>query len=555
MAAAGVALTLTLTAGGMAWKTYLPEYFPGGLADAVETADTSSEATADADAASDAGEQTADTASHPPTADSVVDDLFETDDEVPQVRQASAEVPARGSNRRVVLPADQNDVPDSDEFDSLASGDDLQEEPLLSAQSEPEDDSDLVEEAVPPRSLTRETPSFDNVEESDLDNDSSPPLAIRRGPSFTPPGESSDADDTLDTPDGTDAEEPPALRFGRDPVEPEEPEAPAVELAVPQRGRGEPAPATLTGAQSEVLNPEDELDGYVEVAPTERRALSKTQVRRPTEAELAELAEQARDLQEVDPTVKIVPGRKTPAGDERVAITPRGRQTQSAVTRTEVAAPSAGRATPAGRPGLVQSPSHYKVEPQDTYWSISRKVYGTPRYFQALAEHNRERIAHAEQLRPGVELETPPPDELQRLYAKYIPSAGRNTEPTEMAEGESTPAARYGIATGSPTRRVGGRGVDAPGGGTAAPDAAEFHGPDGGFFVGRGGEPLYRVANGDTLSSIAQQHLGKSSRSNELYELNQDRLADPNRLKVGSVLKLPQDASRVGVVPRGSRVR
>ena len=552
MAAVGVALTLTLTAGGLAWKTYLPEYFPGGLTDATELADTSSETTGDSEAASDAEEATADTGSHRPTADSVVDDLFETEDEVPQVRQASAEVPGRGSQRRVVMPEDENDVPDSDEFDSLASGDDLQEEPVLSAQSEPEEDSDLVEQAVPPRSLSHETPTFDTVDESDLDNDSSPPLTIRRGPAFTPPGESSEEEDVLDAPQGTETEEPPALRFGRDAVEPKEPEAPAVELAVPQRGRGEPAPATLAGAQSEVLDPEDELEGYVEVAPTERRALSKTQVRRPTEAELAE---QARDLQEVDPAVKIVPGRKAPAGDERVAITPRGRQTESAIARTEIAAPSAGRPTTAGRPGLVQSPSRYKVEPQDTYWSISKKVYGTPRYFQALSEHNRERIAHAEQLRPGVELETPPPDELQRLYAKYIPSAGRSTEPTEMAEGESSPAVRYGIATGSPARRVGGQGIEAPAGNTTAPDAAEFHGPDGGFFVGRGGEPLYRVANGDTLSSIAQQHLGKSSRSNELYELNQDRLADPNRLKVGSVLKLPQDASRVGVVPRGRRVR
>ena len=228
MAAVGVALTLTLTAGGLAWKTYLPEYFPGGLTDATELADTSSETTGDSEAASDAEEATADTGSHRPTADSVVDDLFETEDEVPQVRQASAEVPGRGSQRRVVMPEDENDVPDSDEFDSLASGDDLQEEPVPSAQSEPEEDSDLVEEAVPPRSLSHETPTFGTVNESVLDNDSSPPLTIRRGPAFTPPGEFSEEEDVLDAPQGTETEEPPALRFGRDAVEPDEPEAPAV---------------------------------------------------------------------------------------------------------------------------------------------------------------------------------------------------------------------------------------------------------------------------------------------------------------------------------------
>jgi len=556
--AVGVALTMTLTAGAMAWKTYLPEYFPGGGTEATELAANPDELSKDDTATPLA----ADTTPQSRSIDSVVDDLFETEDP-PVVRQASAEVPSRRSNPRVVRPADDSELPDSEEptdesesesdvFDSLASGDDLREEPVLSAQSEPEEDSDLVEEAVPPRSLSRNTPSFDTPDQADLDHDSSPPLAARRGPSFSPPGESLEADEIDEDATSAETEEPPALRFGRGAVETDESSETTVELAVPQRGHAEPAPATLTAAQSDVLAPEDDLEGYVEVDPRERRALSKTQVRRPTEAELAE---RARDLQEVDPTLKITPGRKAAGGDDRVAITPRGRKTPVAATRTEVAAVPQRRETATGRPGLIQPAAHYKVEPQDTYWSISKKVYGTPRYFQALAEHNREQVAHSEQLRPGVELETPPPDELQRLYAKYIPTAGRGTEAAEVADGEPSAAARYGIATSSPTRRVGGQGVEVPTGATTAPDASEFHGPDGGFFVGRGGEPLYRVANGDTLSSIAQQHLGKSSRSHELYELNQDRLADPNRLKVGSVLKLPQDASRVGVVPRGNRVR
>jgi hypothetical protein len=41
----------------------------------------------------------------------------------------------------------------------------------------------------------------------------------------------------------------------------------------------------------------------------------------------------------------------------------------------------------------------------------------------------------------------------------------------------------------------------------------------------------------------------------EVYQLNQDRLADPDRLRVGSILKLPADASRVGVVSESTRIR
>jgi hypothetical protein len=89
--------------------------------------------------------------------------------------------------------------------------------------------------------------------------------------------------------------------------------------------------------------------------------------------------------------------------------------------------------------------------------------------------------------------------------------------------------------------------------GRGAIDPRELHRDqdDLGFHFGNNGEPLYRVGDGDTLTSIAQQHLGKASRSYELYQLNQERLADPDRLRVGTILKLPVDASRIGVVPKG----
>jgi nucleoid-associated protein YgaU len=48
------------------------------------------------------------------------------------------------------------------------------------------------------------------------------------------------------------------------------------------------------------------------------------------------------------------------------------------------------------------------------------------------------------------------------------------------------------------------------------------------------------VRKGETLSQIAQRQLGSKSRWSELYKLNKSVIADPNDLKVGTVLRLPQ---------------
>lgn len=49
----------------------------------------------------------------------------------------------------------------------------------------------------------------------------------------------------------------------------------------------------------------------------------------------------------------------------------------------------------------------------------------------------------------------------------------------------------------------------------------------------------YTVKAGDTLSGIALAQLGSASAYMEIFELNQHLLANPDRLEVGQVLKLP----------------
>jgi nucleoid-associated protein YgaU len=54
-----------------------------------------------------------------------------------------------------------------------------------------------------------------------------------------------------------------------------------------------------------------------------------------------------------------------------------------------------------------------------------------------------------------------------------------------------------------------------------------------------GAYTLYTVKSNDTLSRIAQQMLGSRGRVQELIDLNQDLLDDPNQLKVGAQIRVP----------------
>lgn len=49
----------------------------------------------------------------------------------------------------------------------------------------------------------------------------------------------------------------------------------------------------------------------------------------------------------------------------------------------------------------------------------------------------------------------------------------------------------------------------------------------------------YTVATGDTLWGIAKRFLGNGTRYNEIYELNTDKIKNPNLIYTGMVLTLP----------------
>lgn len=50
----------------------------------------------------------------------------------------------------------------------------------------------------------------------------------------------------------------------------------------------------------------------------------------------------------------------------------------------------------------------------------------------------------------------------------------------------------------------------------------------------------YTVKAGDTLSHIAREQLGSAGAYMKIFELNKDQLTDPDKIKPGQVLHLPQ---------------
>ncbi|MCH2202071.1 MAG: LysM peptidoglycan-binding domain-containing protein [Fuerstiella sp.] len=142
-----------------------------------------------------------------------------------------------------------------------------------------------------------------------------------------------------------------------------------------------------------------------------------------------------------------------------------------------------------------------EVVPGDNYWNISQRVYGTSRYFSALALYNRHRIRDPKKLRPGMKVLVPPAEVLEEKY----PDLFHDSRPVQQEPS--------------------------------------------GYFVRSDGRAAYRIGEHDTLSQIAQKHLGRSSRWIQIYRLNRTVLANPNKLTPGTVIALPDDATDLHMAP------
>ena len=150
----------------------------------------------------------------------------------------------------------------------------------------------------------------------------------------------------------------------------------------------------------------------------------------------------------------------------------------------------------------LRSDGMYEVLPNDSFWTISKRVYGSGAYFKALAEANRGKAARPDRLSPGLLISTPPVAQLEKDYPDFCPRANHREAVRNRANGAATLAA---------------------------------------YSSGR----TYVVQEGDTLSSIARNELGKVSRWADIYQLNREALGkDYDYLTPGMKLVMPPTESQ-----------
>jgi len=152
----------------------------------------------------------------------------------------------------------------------------------------------------------------------------------------------------------------------------------------------------------------------------------------------------------------------------------------------------------------------YYVEPGDSFWKISQKIYGDGAFYKALQEHNRRHFPNSHELNVGDEVLTPKVADLRDKYNSLCPKE-RTVQP-------GTPAATAGLVPVSSGQ-------------------------------------TYVVEEGDTLWDIAKYELGDASRWAEILQLNRQVLVDIDYLRPGTQLKLPASGDQPMSYPRENLAR
>jgi nucleoid-associated protein YgaU len=198
-----------------------------------------------------------------------------------------------------------------------------------------------------------------------------------------------------------------------------------------------------------------------------------------------------------DPTSPAAAVSPRPSYGDFRAGNPRLNNTAAADGYSPDGALRAGGDAPATAQALnpLRGEGKYEVQPNESYWTISERVYGSGAYFRALAEANRGKAARPDRLPPGLVISTPAVAQLEKDYPDLCPRPNRRESVRNRGAGLVSTA---------------------------------------------GGGRIYVVQEGDTLSTIARNELGKISRWAEIYQINRETLGkDYDYLTPGLQLVLP----------------
>jgi len=132
-----------------------------------------------------------------------------------------------------------------------------------------------------------------------------------------------------------------------------------------------------------------------------------------------------------------------------------------------------------------------QVKKGDSLGKIAKQYLGDFNRYPEIYALNQNKLMNPNDLRIGMSLELPIPD----------------------------PAAQTGIPAAAPRQATETAASDAP---PAEPSFVE-----------------HTVRPGESLSTLARQHLGSSSRYREIFAANRDQLQNPNHLNVGMTLRIP----------------
>lgn len=273
----------------------------------------------------------------------------------------------------------------------------------------------------------------------------------------------------------------------------------------------------------------------------------------------AQLEAQYPELIDKNPSAFQGPGAAPGVPTSAIEPQPAGEFTARSAIPAEQPAPydqlPAGRAVPVSAAVPGEAAAVYTVQPNDNFWQISKNVYGTARLFKALTAHFEQQGVSSQRLRAGMQLPMPSRGDLEARFSALIDKA---PAAIQQAGATSSPVLARGREMFSSPTFSGTPVVVGPNLGTpdvmspVGPTLAIPEGEDtGNFYVGDQGQPLYKVGSDDTLTSIAQRHLGRASRWNEIFELNKSVLQTPDRLRPGLVIQLPGDASNISKSPSG----
>ncbi|MEX0978033.1 MAG: LysM peptidoglycan-binding domain-containing protein [Pirellulales bacterium] len=275
------------------------------------------------------------------------------------------------------------------------------------------------------------------------------------------------------------------------------------------------APQQDPDAEGGAELPVQGADPYADEAPSEKPTAPFDPAELPSEAEPAP----APTADRFAPSVAVPPQKGDPEPpreyDSREPVVDDSRP--DPVAGDQGRAPIAddwqpGSVAQGERAGTLPLPVEngmYTVQPNDTLWSISEKVYGTGGYFKAIAAHNRSGLPRSDRLTVGTKVAVPPAGELEEHFPELCPKQRKSVlvKPRAVRATATVPAASGDV---------------------------------------------YVVEEGDTLFDIARFELGKASRWAEIYELNRGQLGeDFDYLRPGTELRLPARSRAAETISRG----